>query len=382
MKTTHILVLGALAALTSCGMIAQSSSSDDGHRFTDGIYSSTPSFRTKEEKDSAKSENEALVNKTKESAIYLFGDKKDTIVIPENFSARIQYDQKIGGTTITVGENPYDWRWDLENRYGYWYGPYSIGSSWYWSRHYSPYWTPYWGYYNYYNPWHYGSLYDPWYYIGLYDPWYYGGYWGGYWGGHYAGYWGWHDPWHHYHHHHGWYNPHYQRPVGGPTHIGGHSGGRREYTSRVNTERSSSYAGASYRNSAVSAKKTVSRTTGGGTLRGGVSVGNRVSRASSTASRGTSLTRSSSPTYRKPTSAGKTSTSVSSDHDRNNPAYDRGPSTSHSRSSSSSTGSYSRNSSYGGSSYNRSSSSSSGSYSRSSSGGGGYSRSSSGGYRR
>ena len=50
MKTTHILVLGALAALTSCGMIAQSSSSDDGHRFTDGIYSSTPSFRTKEER--------------------------------------------------------------------------------------------------------------------------------------------------------------------------------------------------------------------------------------------------------------------------------------------------------------------------------------------
>ena len=119
MKKTCILVLGALAALTSCGMIAQSSSSDSGHMFDDGIYGNTPSFRTKEDKIAAKSETEILVNKTKESPIYLFGDKKDTIMIPENFSAKIQFDQKVGGTVVTVGENPYDWRWDLENRYGY-----------------------------------------------------------------------------------------------------------------------------------------------------------------------------------------------------------------------------------------------------------------------
>ena len=212
MKKTCILLLGAILALTSCGMIAQSASSDDGSQFQDGIYSSSPSFRTKAEKTAAKSETDNLVAMTKQSPIYLFGDKKDTIMIPENFSAKIQYDQKVGGTVVTVGENPYDWRWDLENNYGYYYGPYSIGSSWYWSRHYSPYWSayysPYWSSWSY-SPWSYYGYYDPWgyagYWDGFYDPWYYGSYWGGY----YGSYWGWHDPWHHYHHHCSWYDPYY-----------------------------------------------------------------------------------------------------------------------------------------------------------------------------
>ena len=385
MKKTYILILGALAALTSCGMIAQSSSSDDGHRFQDGIYSSSPSFRSKDEKTAAKAETEALISKTKESPIYLFGDRKDTIMIPDNFSARIQYDQKVGGTVVTVGENPYDWRWDLENRYGYWYSPYSIGSSWYWSRHYnplySPYHSPYWSY----SPWRYCSFYDPWYYDPwYYDPWYYGGYWGGY----YAGYWGWHDPWHHYHHHHhhGWYDPH--PPVTRPSHPGGSGSKNRYYGPRAHTEKGHTYAGASAGPSGSSGRTGISRTSGGGTMRGSISVGNRTSRTVSTTSRsGSSTSRSgSSPTYRKPASSGGGSSGYSRSSSSNNKgsSYSRSSSRESSSSSSSydrsSSSSYSRSSS---GSYSRSSSSGSSSYSRSSSsGGGGYSRSSSGSYRR
>ena len=225
MKMTSILILGALLSLASCGMIAQSASSDDGSRFQDGIYSSSPSFSTRAEKAASKNATDSLIAMTKGSPIYLFGDKKDTVMIPENFSAMIRYDQKVGGTVITVGENPYNWIWDLENNYGYYYGPYSLGSSWYWSRHYSPYYTsyysPYWSSWSY-NPWFHISYYDPWYYGSYYDPWYYGGYWGHY----YGSYWGWHDPWHHYHHHCGWYSHHHHKPHHGPSHIvsGNHHG--------------------------------------------------------------------------------------------------------------------------------------------------------------
>ena len=119
MKKTSILLLGAIAVLSSCGMLSQSASSGNDHRFQDGIYGSVPSFKTKEEKMESKAAADDLVSTTKESPIYLFGDRKDTIMIPQNMSARIQFDQKVGGTTVTIGENPYDWRWDLENRYGY-----------------------------------------------------------------------------------------------------------------------------------------------------------------------------------------------------------------------------------------------------------------------
>ena len=84
MKKTCILLLGAILALTSCGMIAQSTSSDDGARFQDGIYNSTPSFRSKTDKTESRAMTDALIEKTKASEIYLFGEKKDTIMIPEN----------------------------------------------------------------------------------------------------------------------------------------------------------------------------------------------------------------------------------------------------------------------------------------------------------
>ncbi len=201
MKKSPTLFIVAAFLLASCGTMTQIASKDDGQQFRDGIYNNTPAFRTKGEKEESKSETLALVEKTKESPIYLFGDKKDTVMIPQDMSATIRYDQKLGGTVVTVGENPYDWRYDLENNYGYYYGPYSLGSSWYWSRHFTPWYS--WA------PWRYSGWYDPWYSFGFggwYDPWY-GSWYDPFW---YSGWYGWYDPWYygsHWHHHHyaGWY---------------------------------------------------------------------------------------------------------------------------------------------------------------------------------
>ena len=53
------------------------------------------------------SETEELVKQTKESPVYLFGDKKDSIIIPENMAATIRYDKEFG-TSVTIADfNPY-----------------------------------------------------------------------------------------------------------------------------------------------------------------------------------------------------------------------------------------------------------------------------------
>ena len=115
MKKSSILLMIAAVVLSSCGATAQFASSDSEQRFQDGIYDSSPSFRSKAEKAENKAATDALVEKTKASEIYLFGDNKDTIMLPENLSARIQYDQKLGSTVVTVGADPHDWRYDLGN---------------------------------------------------------------------------------------------------------------------------------------------------------------------------------------------------------------------------------------------------------------------------
>lgn len=220
MKKSSVLIIAAALILSSCSALTQIASSDNGHRFQDGIYNNTPAFRSKEEKIESQAETQALAQKTRESQIYLFGDKKDTVAIPQDMSAIIRYDQKLGGTVVTVGENPYDWRFDLENNYGYYYGPYSLGSSWYWSRHYSPFYALDFA------PWRYRGWYDGWYYGGWYSPYYYGGFYGGwydpwYWGSH----WGWYDPWYS-PYYCGWYGGwdpywgHHHHHGHGPGHIG------------------------------------------------------------------------------------------------------------------------------------------------------------------
>lgn len=253
MKKSSLLMIISVILLTACGTASQYAGSTSSARFEDGIYSSGPSFISKEARDDSQKETEALIEKTKESAIYLFGEKKDTVMIPENMSASIRYDKGLGSTVITVGENPYDWQ-NYIDPWGY-YTPYSIGSSWYWSRHYNPwysgpiYWNSWayspWRYSGWYDPWYYsyGGWYDPWYYGGIYSSWYYGyGGWYGYMGPHYAGWYGGWDPyWHHHHHHH---PPHHgsvivdDRP---------RAGSRREATgSRVNGITSSARRGAAF----------------------------------------------------------------------------------------------------------------------------------------
>ena len=235
-------MIAAAVILSSCGTAAHQASSDSVQRFQDGIYSNVPDFITKEEKEVRKVETEALVEETRNSQIYLFGDRKDTVMIPENMSAVIKYDQKLGGTTVTVGENPYDWRYDLENNYGYYYGPYSIGSSWYWNRYYNRwYWnswsyTP-WRFYGWYDPMYTYGWYDPWYYGGWYDPWYYG--WGhNPWYGYHHHYCGWYGGWDPYCHHHGHHHGHGGHEGPGKWHgLRAQTGSDRVFTSTSTTTR-------------------------------------------------------------------------------------------------------------------------------------------------
>ena len=395
MKKSLAFVIAAVFMLSACGTVAQYASSDDGHQFHDGIYGSTPTFRSKVEKEESKSDTQALIEKTQASPIYLFGDKKDTVMIPENMAATIRYDQKLGGTIVTVGENPYDWRYDLENNYGYYYGPYSIGSSWYWSRHYYNPWYSWsfapWRYHGWYDPWYYGSnwrWYDPWYYGGYwgggwYDPWYYGGYWGGW---YYTGYYphhGWYDPYWGHHHHHGpvhvesnrdvWYGSRSQtgsdRLFAGTSSIRGGVGNRSTVSRSESSMRSSSTAV----RSASSGSVSTGRTSSDRTSVAGSSVPTRVSSTRTTAVRTTPTIRDNKTVARASgTSAGTVSRpSGTTQSDSRRPAVvtsDRASSvSSHSGSSSSASGRTSISGSQ--SDHNRSSAttSSSSSYNRSSS---------------
>ena len=398
MKKSSLLLIAVIFILAGCGTVGKVADSAGSARFEDGIYSSTPSFISRTEKQAAQTETDALVEKTKASRIYLFGEKKDTVMIPENMSARIQYDKELGSTVVTVGENPYDWQ-NYIDPWGYYspYTPYSIGSSWYWSRHYSPWYWDAWSY----NPWYYryggwyGGWYDPWYYGygGWYDPWYYG----------YGGWYGGWDPYWHHHHHHGpiyivgdkddrWHGSRYS------------TGSDRVFTSRVSTRGgvgSSSSVGRTAASSSasrqsVSGKSVATRVSGTSANRTTASKVSAPRRTSGTASASTA-------TQSKPVSVG-TGTPVRGTIGRGSattvnrgtassgqnfrrptataPSVNRGTGTASSASGSSYRSSASASRSYGtssGSSYrsssssssSRSSSYSSGSSSRSSYGGGG-----------
>ena len=402
MKKSSMLLFVAALVLSSCGTATQFASSDNEQKFQDGIYNSSPSFKSKTEKAEDQAVTDALIEKTKASEIYLLGEKKDTIMIPDNFSARIQYDQKLGGTVITVGENPYDWRFDLENNYGYYYDPYSIGASWYWSRHYNPWYWNTWSYSPWrYNSWYYNSWYDPWYYggaWGFYDPWYYGGWYGG-WNPYYPYYAGWYGgigwyPHHHHHHHH--HHPGHIHNPGGPSKKN-HFRGQRYQTGseRLAAGGGSSLRGGSSVRSSVSRSTptaatlpstgrgtsgaTVSRTT---TNRTSATKVNNTTNSTSKGSAvkpatGSNVTRTAPPGYRKPTATQESQSQNSGQTYRSSTTQTRS-SSSQTRSSSTpsrsqESSSYQRSSSP---SYNRSSapSSSGGGFSRSSSSGGSVSR--------
>lgn len=243
MKKSSVALMAAALILSSCGTLTRLADSSEGQKFQDGIYASTPDLKSREEKVQGKAETEELIAKTKESPIYLFGDKKDTIMLPESHSATIRYDRNLSSTVVTVTENPYDWRNNL-NPWSY-YTPYSIGSSWYWSRHWSPFWSM--------SPYTYSYMYGgPWFY-GWNDPWYYGGYWGRWYDPFdYWGFWGWNSPWYYtgywggypwYPHYAGWYGgfyPHWTYPHyghGGPgLGSGGHFSSKIWYGPRHETQ--------------------------------------------------------------------------------------------------------------------------------------------------
>ena len=76
MKNAILLLIGAFAlTLSSCGTFA-AYSSGNGQTYDDGIYGSAPSFRNRSETAVEKEKTQELVQQTKESPIYLFGDKK------------------------------------------------------------------------------------------------------------------------------------------------------------------------------------------------------------------------------------------------------------------------------------------------------------------
>ena len=387
MKISSMLTIAVAIILSSCGITSQSVSSGNQARFEDGIYSSSPSFRSKEQKADSRSKTDALIEETKASEIYLFGEKKDTVMIPQNMSASIRYDKTLGSTIVTVGENPYSWQNNIDP--WYYYTPYSIGSSWYWSRHYDPWYSNYW----YWNSW----TYSPWRYHGWYDPWYYG--YGGWYGYMYPYYCGWYGGWDPYwgHHHHHYY------PGGSIQHRDEWHGSRhqsssdRVFTSRVSTRGGTSTSRVSRNESGTSASRVATSSSVSGGRTTATRVSTSTARTSAVRNTGTvSRTPATTPVrtsragtvtnYRKPgtTSTGTSSgtsverggTSTSRSYrtgssSGSTPSYNRDSGTSTYRSSSSpsyrstSTPSPSRSSSYSpSSSPSRSSGSSGGSHGR------------------
>ena len=303
MKKSLLLALATAVILSSCGTLASLSPSSDGHRFQDGVYGKAPSFRTKTDKATELAESQSLVDKTKGSVIYLFGDKKDTVYVPKEMAARISFSNELG-TTVTVTDNDYDWRYD--NTWA-WYTPYSIGSSWYWSRHYNPWYSSAWAfspwyyggfhdpwfYGGFYSPWYYSGFYDPWFYGGYYDPWYYGGfyspwYYGGFYGPHYYGWYGGWDPFWPGHHH--GYHPapdHHGKEVWrGPRH---ETGSDRVFASRTTSRGGLGSSASARREVATGTSKSVTRASAtGSTTARRTAVRTAPSTRTSSAVRGTS----------------------------------------------------------------------------------------------
>ena len=411
MKKNSLLMIAAAILMTACGTMAQQSVTSTTSRFEDGIYSSGPSFRSKVERAESKAETDALVERTKASSIYLFGDKKDTVMIPRDMSASIWYDKDKGSTVVNVGYNPYDWMNNIDP-WSY-YTPYSIGSSWYWSRHYDPWYSSpyYWNSWAY-TPYRYYGWYDPFYVGGWYDPWYYG--YGGWYGGwynpyygymypHYAGWYGGWDPyWGYHHHHHIHVGPIKDDNWHGSRHS---TGSDRVFTSRVSTRggvatasrtgRTASVASTSRAQSTgsttatrVTSRTSASRVSASTPSRVSASKVNATSKPTTTTAKPTS---GSQQNYRRPTytvsgqtgtAAGRTPATSPSYRSSDSQSYRSSGSSYRSSSSSSSRSSYtpsstSRSSYSSGSSYSGGSSRSGGSYS----GGGSRSGGSSGGRR-
>ena len=129
MKTRTILFISALLALTSCGSAAQYASDASRQKYQDGIYyNSKARIQAGEAVESAnEEETDLLVAKTKNSPIFMkSGEKVDTLFIPENKAARIDFNNTNNTTSVYL----YDNGWDTWAAYQPWYA-----TSWYsWNR--------------------------------------------------------------------------------------------------------------------------------------------------------------------------------------------------------------------------------------------------------
>ena len=133
MKKSTLPIIAVALMFSACGVISQSGTSESGARFEDNIYSSAPTFRSKEDRQTARNTTDDLIERTRSAQTYT-------------------QNQETGVTDWTNYIDPWAY-----------YTPYSIGSSWYWSRHWNPwYWNP-WSY----TPWRYHGWYDP-FYIGVF----------------------------------------------------------------------------------------------------------------------------------------------------------------------------------------------------------------------
>lgn len=185
MKKRLAAMFSAAVILSSCGTAAQYASS--GQKYPDGIYYRPEKIITQTVSDE---EVAQLAGRTEEARLFLFGDKKDTLVIPEDKSAIIRFNDGVG-TSVTITADPfteiyYDtWPWT------YW-RPVTFASAWWDPWYYGRYW-------GYYDPWYPGAWYrDPWYwgYSSIWwDPWFGNPY---FWGAPHLPY---HPHWHHHHHH-------------------------------------------------------------------------------------------------------------------------------------------------------------------------------------
>lgn len=259
MKKRLAILFSAVIALTSCGTAAQYASS--GQRYPDGIY-----YSRNDNTAAVPAETEdisQLVTETRQTQILLFGDQKDTVVIPQDKSAVIKFNGT-DGTTVAITDDPFTEYYYNSTPWVY-YRP-VVYTSWTWDPWY---YGRYWGYYD---PWYWSSwYYDPWYwgYSSIWwDPWFYNPY---FWGAPHLPY----HPHVHHHHHDIMHGP----AGGGPDRYYGHrtssgSSVRRTYASRNGSSASVSGTSSVRRGSSSSSASSSVRT---GTARGNIATRNTAS---------------------------------------------------------------------------------------------------------
>ena len=179
MKTNILTLICTVLALSACGTASQYASSQ---KYQDGFYSSHSKAEVQKEIAATKADIDKLVSQTESSRIFLKSGQADTLFIPENMSATLNFNKQNDGTSITVTNAPVYSLYPDSFAAGFAAG---VNSSW-----------PYWG-----SSWYWGSRYywDAWYCNPWYSPWYSSWYWDDpwYWGRPYYG-WAWyHDPWYH-----------------------------------------------------------------------------------------------------------------------------------------------------------------------------------------